>query len=134
MIKLFFLAVFFLLGTYSLRADEALEGDQDFMKQLDNVKNPFEDGIPKPVIIVAPRVVISKRVLTVPKVKPKPRPIVLPTLDVQGVMVGDDMHEAIINDQTVSLLGYIKGAQLVSVSKEGVGLLFKGKKFFIKVD
>jgi hypothetical protein len=136
MIKLFFLIVFLFLGTYPLRADDALGNDQDFMNELDNIKNPFEDGIPKPapVIVHAPPVVVYKPVKVIPKIKPKPLPVVLPDLKLQGVMVGGDMNEAIINDQSVSLLGYIKGAQVISVSKDGVGLLYKGKKFFIKVD
>ena len=38
------------------------------------------------------------------------------------------------NDQVVALQAKIEGARLVGVTKQGVTLLFKGKKFFLKVD
>ena len=137
MIKLFFLMIFFLIGSYPLKAQEALEGDQEFKSELDNIKNPFEDGIPKPVVI------INKPIYEKPKAielnKPIFKPVVplrvlLPALNLQGVMVGEDMHQAIINDQVVPLHGTIEGARVDSVTKQGVELFFKGKKFFLKVD
>ena len=44
------------------------------------------------------------------------------------------LHQAIINDQVVPLMGTIEGAQGYISEKEGVELSFKGKKFFLKVD
>ena len=135
MIKLFLLMSFLLLGSFPLKADDAPGGDQDFDSELNNVKSPFEDGIPKPVILAPvhheePKPVIIHR--------PKPAPIVvvikLPELKVQGVIVGEDIHQAIIDDQVVPLRGRIKGVTVISVTKQGVGLLYKGKKFFLNVD
>ncbi len=144
MIKLFFLMIFFLAGPYSPKADEGLGGDQEFIAKLDNIKNPFEDGIPKPIIINEPTPIYHGEpiiheepktiVLPEPVAVPAEPPVVLPDLKLQGVMVGEDMHQAIINDQVVPLLGTIDGARVDSVSKEGVELFFKGKKFFLKVD
>ena len=75
MIKLFFLTIFFFVGSYSLKAQEVRPwrdlanpedwqtpvSDQEFKSELDNIKNPFEDGIPipppappAPVVINAP--------------------------------------------------------------------------------
>jgi len=137
MIKLLFLVIFFLMGNYSLKADEVSGVDQDFIRDLDNVKNPFEDGMPKPIILSKPEpVVVPKPIIReVPKPKPVPPPvIVLPPLHLQGVIVGEEVHQAIINDKVVPLHGFIKGVQVVLVSKRGVGLLYMGKKFFLKVD
>lgn len=138
MIKLFFLTAFLFLGSYSLRADEGLSGDQEFIQELNIIKDPFEDGIPKPVVV------IQKPIVVPPKPKehrkpPKPKEIVapvitLPMLKLQGVIVGGDIHEAIIDDKIVPLQGAIEEAKVISVSKEGVELLYKGKKFFLKVD
>ena len=75
-----------------------------------------------------------KRMFVMPKIEPAALPVTLPDLHLQGVIVGEDIHEAIINDQVVPLLGFIEGAQVDSVSKDGVELLFKGKKIFLKVD
>ena len=140
MIKLLFLMLFILLGSYSPRADEVPGNDGDFINKLDNIKNPFDDGIPKPVIVSPPPVIVHHEEHIKPKIiSPKPvfipEPVItLPEINVQGVVVGDDMHQAIINDRIVPLQGYIKGAQLISVNKEGVEFLYKGKKFFLKID
>lgn len=134
-----------LMGSYSLKADEEMGDDQEFMKSLDAVKNPFEDGLPKPVPVVpqAPKVIFPTPVATptyvapkfeMPKVVPVIAPVVLPTLHLDGVIVGDDIKQAIINDQVVPLMGTIEDAQVISVEKEGVELSFKGKKFFLKVE
>jgi hypothetical protein len=133
MIKLIFLMIFLLIGNYSLRADEVPGADEEFAQDLDSVKNPFEDGLPKPVI-VAPPIIKHEAPKVIPKPKPVPPVIKLPELDLQGVIVGEGIQQAIINDQDVDLLGSIKGAQLVAVSKQGVELKYKGKKFFLKVD
>ena len=157
MIKLLFLMMFFFAGFYSLKADEAPGDDQKFKSELDDIKNPFEDGIPvpEPIVVVnepkityqAPKPIVSPmpkpQVLPMPTLIPKPEPVVwhpaaqeiaFPSLKLQGVMVGEDMHQAIINGQVVPLFGTIDGARVDSVSKEGVELSFSGKKVFLKVD
>jgi hypothetical protein len=135
MIKLFLLMVYLFIGSYALHADETPGSDQDFMKQLDAVKDPFEDGLPKPVAVVVvpppPRVVLPP---VVAPVKLPPPVIELPELKLQGVIVGDGIYQAIINDTVVPLQGSIARAQVIDVNKKGVELLFKGKKFFLKVD
>ena len=140
MIKSFFLVIFFLMGTCPLRADGVLASDQEFLKELNVIKNPFEDGRPKPMVIIQkpiiPRKVYQKPKIVIPKPKPVEVKIELPELKLQGVMVGEDggMQQAIINDQVVPLKGIIMGARVVAVNKDGVYLSFKGKKFFLKVD
>ena len=146
MIKLFFLIIFFLAGPYSLKADEVPGGDQEFKSELNNVKNPFEDGIPKPVVMINKPTLIHHEepavVLSLPKPMPEPEhpgpppgeEVELPVLKLQGVMVGDEMHQAIINDQVVPLFGTIDGAKVLEVRKDGVVLFFEGKKLFLKVD
>ncbi len=131
--------IFLFMGTYLLKADEAPGGDQEFTAKLDNTKNPFEDGISKPIIIkIAPTVhhrEHKEQVIVRPKAKAVAPPVIsLPALNLQGVIVGEGIHQAIINDQVVPLLGTIKGARVDSVTKHGVELFFKGKKFFLKVD
>jgi len=142
MIKFFFMIMFLFVGVYSLKANEGSGVDQEFIDEVDNVKNPFDDGLPKPVV-EKPKPVIYQEMpkkpilmpISIPKFTPPPEPVTLPVLNLQGVVVGDsDVHEAIINNQVVPLHGAIEGALVDSVSKEGVGLSYKGKKFFLKVD
>ncbi len=129
--------IFILAGPYALKAQEA-GGDQEFKSELDNIKSPFDDGIPKPVIINKPAPEAPKPV-NIPKPQPRPQPvyspeIMLPMLNLQGVVVGDGIEQAIIDDQVVPLHGTIEGARVDSVTKHGVELSYKGKKFFLKVD
>jgi len=133
MIRTLFIILFFLMSFCSSRADENSSDDQAFLKQLNEIKNPFEDGLPKPVIVAQPVVQPSspKPVYHPP---PPPAPIVLPDMSLDGVMVGDGMQEAIINNAVVSLGGDVEGAVLLDVSKQGVHLLYKRRKFFLSVE
>jgi hypothetical protein len=139
MIKLFFWAMFSFLCVFSLKAAETAGSDQEFIQQLDSTKNPFEDGMPKPVV-EAPKPVYHPPEVIVPKPRPipiaipLPEPVTLPGLHLKGVIVGDGINEAIINDQDVPLGGSIEGVRVISLTREGVELLFKGKKFFLKVE
>ena len=137
MMKLVFLMMFLLMSGFPLKADEVSGGDQEFINQLDSIKSPFEDGLPKPVVApVRPEETQpGEAVSPLPPPKPVILPVKLPDLKLQGVIVGADgeVHEAIINDQVVSLFGMIKGARLVSITKQGVMLIFKGKKFFLRI-
>lgn len=136
MIKLTLLVIFFLAGSCPLKADEGPAGEQEFNSDLDNIKSPFEDGIPKPVIVQKPIHHEETKPIEIPKIKLVPVvPVIkLPVLKVQGVIVGEDIHQAIIDDKVLSLWGTIKGVTVISVTKQGVGLLYKGKKFFLNVD
>jgi hypothetical protein len=144
MIKFILLMIFFFMGTYSLQAQEGLGDDEEFLKTLDTVKNPFEEGIPMPIPppVQKPAHHHGKKHKKKDNVKPpekqkqvvKPAEIVLPALQLQGVIVGGDIQQAIINDNIVPLQGIIDGAQVDSVTKQGVAVTFKGKKFFLKVE
>jgi hypothetical protein len=145
MIKLLLWLVFFLMGTYSVRA---ISTEKDFLDMLDKIKSPFDDGMEKapevpkpdqPAQTQNPSGTTDPKTMMVPiKFVPKPPlrpPVVLPSgINLQGVLVGEDMHQAIINDQIVPLNGYIFGARLNAVSKEGIELDYKGKKFFLKIE
>jgi len=135
--NLFFLIILFFIGIVFIRADEAPLGDEEFVSAINQVKNPFVDDSPKPVVVAAPVVEMPQKPPEAPKPMPvvvPPEVIVLPNLKLEGVVAGEEVHQAIINDQVIPLQGTIEGARVISVTKEGVGLLFKGKKFFLKVE
>ncbi|MDE1920742.1 MAG: hypothetical protein KGJ09_04955 [Candidatus Omnitrophica bacterium] len=147
MIRLFFLVIFLLAGSCPLKADETSgNDDQGFVQLLDETKNPFEDGLPKPVAVQqpvppAPKPLppppLPKPVLlpSVPKRVEPPAPVVLPDdIKVQGVMVGGGMHEAIIMDKIVGLGEVIEGAKVVAITKGGVTLEYKDRKFSLGID
>lgn len=138
--NIFFLIILFFIGAAFIKADEGSDGD--FLSLLAKVKNPFMTDFPQPKAIVTPESLRPQAPLKEtpkPPVKVKrvvlPPKVVLPAdLKLQGVIAGEDMHQAIINGQVLDLQGTIEGAQVVSITKDGVELLFKGKKFFLKAD
>ncbi|MBF0503749.1 MAG: hypothetical protein HQL14_01485 [Candidatus Omnitrophica bacterium] len=139
--KIFFLIILFFVGIVSIKAQETALSDGEFNTALDQLKNPFVADLPKPPAPAQPVVKPPEPSQEVPQpvaepvaVQPEEEIITLPDLKLQGVVVGEEMGQAIIDDQLVPLQGTIKGARVVSVSKEGVGLLFKGKKFFLKTE
>ena len=74
------------------------------MCQLDNIKSPFEDGLPK-VVVLPPKPILEAPIKPVEPPKPLPPPVItLPDLKVQGVIVGEGIQEAIINDKVVSFV------------------------------
>ena len=146
MIKSILLIMFLLMGACPLKAQDASEGAQDLPNDLDNIRNPFEEvAVPKPpevlnkpiVQTMAPKT-MPVQTLTPPVVTPKPvpvvAPVILPALKLDGVIVGGDIQEAIINDKVISVSGTIEGAKIISVTKQGVNLIYKHKKFFLKVE
>jgi len=137
MIKLFILIGFLLMGSYALKADEPPIVDQEFMQRLNSIKDPFEEGVPKPIVIAPKPIIVEHK--APPKVVPhksKPPAVVItpPTLHLQGVIVGEGINEAIIDDTIVPLYGEIEGAKVIFVSKKGVEVLYKGQKFILKVE
>jgi hypothetical protein len=139
MMKLFFLTICFLVSHPIQAQEQPGDSDEAFMKVLEDVKNPFEDGLPKPKVIK--KFVPPPPPLPKPKVVPKPilkllpsPPVTLPALSLQGVIVGEEMHEAVINGQIVSLNEEIQGAKVIGIGKKGVTLLYKEKIFFLKID
>jgi hypothetical protein len=131
---LFLLIVMFFVGIGLIKADDPADGD--FLSLLEQVKNPFKADFPKPpenisVPVEKPKPKYIKPVKPVVKHEEK---VVLPELTLNGVVLGEDIHQAIIDDQLVALQETIKGAQVVDVSKEGVALLYKGKRFFLKIE
>ena len=136
MIKILLLISFIFIWNIPLQADEEIGIDQEFAQELDNIRNPFNDGFPpKPVIVPKPvyQPEVPKPIqITIPK--PPPEVVTLPALNLQGVIIGGDIDEAIINDQVVPLQGVIEDAVVDNVSKKGVVMIYKGKKFFLKVE
>ena len=53
----------------------------------------------------------------------------LPDFSVQGVIWGGSLPQAIINEQVVKIGDTIAGAKVISIGKEGVGLLFDGRQY-----
>jgi hypothetical protein len=55
----------------------------------------------------------------------------LPSMSVQGMVWGGKYGQAIINNQVVKVGESINGAELVSVSKDGIKLLYQGQTFIL---
>lgn len=141
--KLFLLSILFFAGSVFIKADEMSDGD--FLSLLDKVKDPFMVDLPQAPVTLEPPVkhIQAPPVKTVAPPSPKttvkpvvvPQEVVLPgDLKLEGVIAGEDIRQVIISGEVVDLQGTIEGARVVSITKDGVELLFKGKKFFLKAD
>ena len=52
-----------------------------------------------------------------------------PTLTTQGLIWGGNIPQAIINDKVVKVGDTIQGAKIISITKDGVTLLFEGMQY-----
>jgi hypothetical protein len=52
-----------------------------------------------------------------------------PPLDVQGLVWGGAVHQAIINGKVVKVGDSIEGAEVIEIDKEGVSMLYKKRIF-----
>ncbi|MBF0511527.1 MAG: hypothetical protein HQL13_04270 [Candidatus Omnitrophica bacterium] len=138
--KLFYLIILFFIWIFPLHAQEMAGEDKDFIKSLDNLKDPFGDGYPKPPEIklnpVIPKPQKPEVVVFRPKpvLPPKPVERAFPAMRLQGVIVGEGIQEAIIDDQVAHVGSSIQGAIVDEVNRDGVRFLFDGKRKFLKVD
>lgn len=133
--NLIILMVLFFASVVPLRADQTDSDDKEF-SSLDNVNNPFNVQPPKqeqaPVASVpvkAPEPVAAAPQPVKTEEEPK-----APVLKLEGVAVGEEIRQAVINGQVVSVDDNIEGARVVSVTIDGVGLVFNDKKIFLRVN
>lgn len=61
------------------------------------------------------------------------RTSVLPKLVVQGIMWGGKFNQAIINNKVVKAGDIIEGAQIISIDKSKIILLFEDRKYNLSV-
>lgn len=131
-----FLIILFFIEVPGVGAGEV---DKDFMLALLKVKNPFVVDLPKTAVIQRPQAVVS---LPKPDLVVKPttmsarqKPEVkFPDLKLQGIIMGGDIHQAIINDRIIGQQEKIQGALVTGITQDGVELLFKGEKRFLKTE
>ncbi|MFH1777078.1 MAG: hypothetical protein ABH952_05930 [Candidatus Omnitrophota bacterium] len=64
--------------------------------------------------------------------QPSPETIVLPKLQLQGLLSGAQTPAAIINNQIIRVGNLIMEAEIIEITNNGVKLLYKGKEFFIE--
>ncbi len=133
--------IVFLTGICPLMAAPGPDDDQDFLIELNSVKSPFDDGLPKPVPAKKKSAPKKNQVRTIqiqlPKLKvfrPELKAKLPSDYKVQGVIVGETVHQAIINGKIVPLRGTVDGAMVEAINKDGVELFFEGKKFFLKIE
>jgi hypothetical protein len=85
----------------------------------DGLRDPFEG--------------VFKKELTsnkeIKETKQEPAPTQPPGLTVQGIILGSKMDQAIINDKLVKTGDTIEGAEVRSISKDGVEIIFKNRTF-----
>lgn len=55
--------------------------------------------------------------------------VALPSLNIQGIVWGSRLPQAIINDKVVKVSDTIEGAQIININKEGITVSFGGREY-----
>jgi len=64
-----------------------------------------------------------------PEGKAEPAKVSMPpSLEIQGIAWGGSFPQAIINNQVVKIGDVLSGAEIINISKEGVTVLYSGKR------
>jgi len=58
--------------------------------------------------------------------------IVLPKLEISGIVWGSDIPQAIINGRVVKIGDVIENAHIVDINKNGIDIFFEGRQFNLK--
>ncbi len=143
--------------TPETKMPEITAEEKAFLQDLEKLKDPFlspfakkvveEVKPPVPAPVETPQPVPSK--LPEPKPTPPPRPtpvpVVLPVelnvapfstggIKVNGIIWNTDLPQAIVNDSVVNIGDELQGAKIVSIKKEGIELLHRGKKYYLSIN
>ena len=112
-----FLAVVSLILTYSLSSNPASsrkEAAQKVEYTSGNLRDPFESPFEMGEQIQKETIVG------------------LPQLQVQGMIWGSAMPQAIVNNMIVKIGEIVDGAEILDIRKEGVYVLYEGKQYILR--
>jgi len=86
------------------------------------LSDPFKDPFKEPP---TPEELAVSKVKEVPKEPDKP----LPAMKVSGVIIGNVVNQAIVNDKIVKVGDSIEGATITSIDKKGMTVFFNNKNY-----
>ena len=86
--------------------------------EASDLKDPFEDALPKPDKPVKP--------ITGPV---GPAAATLPAMEVQGLVWGGSMPQAIIDGQVLKVGDTIKNVEILEINKDGIKVLYNSKLY-----
>ncbi len=87
----------------------------------DNLRDPFQEYKEKKVVVESkPQEEQKEEAPTTP-----------PSLDIQGVIWGGEIPQAIINGKIVKVGNTIDEAEIIKIDKQGVTVLYKGSQFIL---
>ena len=106
--------------------------DESYLNNYE-VRNPFQSRLPEKPQVVEPEELGQQAAALQQQV---PEPVVIPptppTLTLTGLVWNTNRPQAIINGQVLDQGDTIDGAQIVSIQKTGVELVFAGTNMSIK--
>lgn len=130
-----FLIIIFISGVFIARGF-ATRAEFEKIKELEEQEKAVPEVIERPTLhyeagdlrdpFVAPVIKKEEGVTQTPEEVVKKEP---PPLNVQGIIWGGRLNQAIINNKVVKAGDTIEGAKILNISKDGVIILFEGMQY-----
>lgn len=111
----------FCILLYSVYDSVYVFGKEEIDYTAQDLRDPFSSVIPE--IFVEPEVkedLLEEIIET---------PVSLPGLDIQAVVWGSLIPQAIINGEILRVGDTIEGAKITNITKEGIDIIYKGRIF-----
>jgi len=138
--KIIYFSIFILLYTLNYQtAWPAPFTKAEAIKELEGIAQPTEP----PVVIEVPKVEYSAENLRDPFRTNLPQEqtsergpgtegaLPLPALNIQGIVWGGKLPQAIINNQVVKVGDTVEGVRIIDINKKGITLLFNGQQHLL---
>lgn len=126
----------------------------DFLKDLETMKDPFKSQLPPPKVVVPPMAVLqsnngrhesvpvnlakpagdpSDPSRMIPRVQPNTGPKPQESITIKGIVWNTGAPQAIVNDKIVHLGDTVNGMEIISIRQNGVEFSNNGVKVLIKM-
>jgi len=121
-IILYFTCCFLLYSVYGV---VYVFGKEEIDYTTQDLRDPFSSVIPE--IAVEPIEIKEEPVEEITEITEIP--VSLPEFNVQAVVWGSPVSQAIINEKILRIGDVIDGAKITNITREGINIIYKGRTF-----
>ncbi len=136
-IRIFLVAMLLFCRPLSLLA----AAEEDPFADLSGVQDPFLSKLPPPEIIETDveqpgKMGNNNNMPNGPQTRNPTviKDVVLPKFKLQGLVWDSEHPESIVEGKVLGIGDKVQGAEIRTIGKEGLGLLYEGKQFQVKMD
>lgn len=117
MLYLYFTSIIFTQVSFAQEGQEAITRQLDYNAY--DFRDPFESYLPKETVQELSQ---EERELMEQEAEKQGKP--LPAFNIQGIIWGGKLKQAIINNRVLKIGDEIEGAKIVAIEKEGITFLY----------